>query len=218
MPLPKPDKKEVARICRSRGIGYDQENLFEPVSEAAINALSGGFIDQPKARSLLAWLDDNPAISAIYPNAQLALALKVALAPGGWTSEREHDLLRFIDCVYRDIGSLRDNLSELLEKPPALFTDLYSPLFDDPPSGINLLDRLCAFTGPCEFGSRRECYDAVLRNGGAPIQVLAATDYLFVAAKHIKGRILSSSMVDAICIRMIFGRLAIYAEAHFRPG
>lgn len=217
MPLPKPDKEEIARICRARKIGYDRENLFEPVSDAALLAISGGYIDQPRAKSLLQWIEDNPAISALYPNSQLEQALRSAVAPGEWSPDKEHDLLRFISHVYQSTSLLRDNLHDLLENPPALFGDLYSPLFDAPAEQVSFSERLCAFTGSFAYGSRRECYEAVRQLGGAPIKVMAATDYLFVSAEHIKGRVLSSSMIDGICIRMIFGALTIYPEKHFQP-
>lgn len=217
MPLPKPNKAEITRILHAREISHNQENLFEPVSAAAIAALEGGFINQEKANTLLAWLESNHRISALYPNAQLIKALKTALVPGVWSQDLEHDLLRFISAVYLNPESLQDNIYDLLLNPTSLFGDLYVELFDVPNTIPELHERLCAFTGPCEFGSRSKCYDAVTMSGGAPCTIATYTDYLFVSEQHISARVLSSSMADGVCVRMMFGNLLICSEHFFKP-
>lgn len=217
MPLPTPDKTEITRICRARRIGYDRENLLEPISDTVKAVLKDGFIDQDKAITLLDWLVSNHKIAALYPNAQLVKALRSAVEPGAWNQDSEHGLLRFISSFYMDSDLPHENISELLNDPPPLFGDLYAEIFDKPRAKLDLYERLCAFTGPCAFGSRKECYEAVTDAGGAPCNVLSYTDYLFVSEEHISTRTLSRSMIDGIRIRLIFGNLLICSDKYFDP-
>ncbi|MGF6093156.1 hypothetical protein [Pseudomonas sp. 18173] len=214
MALPKPDKKEISAICQARGITYP-ENIFEPVSEAALSALSEGFIDRSKALNLLSWLENNTDLAALFPNRQLLAALKKSTCSEEWRPEAEHDLVHFISAVYFNKSTLNENLYQLIQNPPQLFGDLYSALFDETTDFIPLTLKLAAFTGPFKFGSRKDCFEQIRRCGGAPTNILSSTDYLFVSEDHICNRVLSSSMVDAICVRLFFGKLKIYRESLF---
>jgi hypothetical protein len=214
MAFPKPDNQEISAICQARGIVYP-ENIFEPVSEAARTALSDGFIDRSKALNLLSWLEKQTDIALVFPNKQLLAGLKTVTFSKEWSPEIEHDLVHFISSIYFSKSTLDENLYQLIEKPPQLFGDLYSAIFDDTSDPIPLKLRLAAFTGPFKLGSRKDCFEQIRRCGGAPTNVLSTTDYLFVSQDHISNRVLSSSMVDAICVRMLFGKIKIYRESLF---
>lgn len=191
------------------------DTLFDLTVPVFAQAVEGGYIDQQRAIELVAWLDSNPLIAAIYPYTQLHRALSLALSLNGWTSEAENALLRLITCVCTELDA-GPNEDELLNLPQRLFGDMYEALFDIPTAPVDLNGWQVEVTGPCTKGSHREMTERAIQAGALPRKGTLRYGYLFVARAHIENRVLSSKILNAIFMRMKYGpAMRVMAEDHF---
>lgn len=102
-----------------------------------------------------------------------------------------------------------DFLKDFVNRNP----DLYLRIFNDMQERLQLEDRFFSFTGPFENQSRRGCFEQVRARGGVPCDVMPYCDYLFVSDKHVRDRVLLSSLLEAICHRRVGGKPLILKEA-----
>lgn len=217
MPLPKPDKELVRKILRERKASAWPDDIFTPIQDAALAAIGDGAITPERANSLAGVLEKNPHLASVFPNNVLLGALLTALEPGSWTDASEHDLLVFIFAFYSETQDIEDALRAMMDEPLPLFGDLYPAIFDTPDEAVSLAGKICDFTGAFACGTRRQCFEMVASSGGAASDGGLGTDYLFVAEKHVAGRVISGSIRDALRRRQNMGTPRIYAERHFQP-
>ncbi len=91
--------------------------------------------------------------------------------------------------------------------------------YDEPPIVV-FKDRIFAFTGGCEFGTRTRCEDAVRsRDGEVSSWVTHVVDYLVVGPRRSKlwsHRSYGSKIEAAVVERSIHRKPAIITEKHWR--
>lgn len=217
MPLPKPDKELLQKILRERQVSDQPDDIFTLIQDTALVAIGDGSLSAERANNIVWVLETNPQIAAVFPNSVLLNALLKALEPGGWAAETEHDLLVFIFLFYSGTQDIEDSLWAVMKEPLPLFGDLYPAIYDTPAEPITLTGKVCDFTGAFACGTRRKCFEMVAAAGGASSEGGPGTDYLFVATKHVEGRVVSGGMRMALGSRQMTGRPLIFTEQHF-PG
>lgn len=230
MPSAKPDWKEVDRIRRELGRWERSENLFKDIYFACRAVTEGGYITQKGAKNLLKYLRKNSYAADLFPNSVLRAMLEPACKWGGWSSEREGDLLGFI--MDFEVGERRDaeqtdanpdditppdyqfRLAELLQQDDELAQLVRSMLFDPPPPGPDFYQRFVGFTGKIEGFSRRQCFDVVRQHGGAPSVWPDYLDYFFAGDRDsvLHGGI-SNGLAMALYARHRNGWPEIYSGA-----
>lgn len=215
MPLPKPDQELLRKILMERQAPIYPGDIFTPIQDAALVAIGDGTLTQARARNIIWVLENHPQIAAVFPNNLLLDALLKAVEPGGWTPEVEHDLLVFIFLFYSGTQEIEDSLWVLKKEPLSLFGDLYPAIYDTPTEPINLAGKVCDFTGSFACGPRRKCFEIVAAAGGASSEGGPGTDYLFVAEKHVAGRVVSGAIKNALSLRQQTGLPKIIAERYF---
>lgn len=190
---------------------HDYSDYYRPLDELIVpvfeQAIEGGYIDQARAVTLAAWLDQQPQISALYPYRQLRQALSKATAECGWSDEVERGLLQFF-------AALPDAF-QLVQLPEELFGDMYAAIFDKPTAPLGMSGRYVEVTGPCAVGSHSAMYRIAELLGGKRNKALLRFGYLFVARSHVDARIVSSKIAAAVASRMKFGGVQILAEEFF---
>ena len=215
MPLPKPDKELLRKILKERQAPIYSGDIFTPIQDAALVAIGDGTLTRERAKNIIWVLETNPQISTVFPNNLLLSALLKAVEPGGWTVAVEHDLLVFIFLFYSGTQHIEESLWMLMKEPLPLFGDLYPAIYDTPTEPINLDGKVCDFTGSFACGPRRKCFEIVVAAGGASSEGGPGTDYLFVAGKHVEGRVVSGAIKYALSLRQQSGLPKIIAERYF---
>lgn len=214
MPSAKPDKSIIKAAVRER-YGWERpEDIFSPVKEAVLLAVSDGAITAARAaqleHTLLAYPDHK-----FFPYSTLKAALFRALQPGGWEPVVERDLLVFLSAVFAedDPGFA---YSRLIREDLPTIGPIYDQIFDEPPADFSLAGKLCDFTGSFEGMSRKQCFEHVLTQGGTPSDGGWYTDCFFVGDDHYEAQAVSNGLADAITGRATFGITRIYRERHFK--
>lgn len=100
MPSAKPDKNEIYQLRQKRGIFSPGENIFARIFFACVKAIDGGYIDQGRAKVLLAVIKAEPKASNVFPNTLLLRVLETAVVHGQWSTDVENTLLKLISGLY----------------------------------------------------------------------------------------------------------------------
>lgn len=190
------------------------DNLSELTDVIFQNAIEGGFINLTRCAELGAWFEVNPLIAALAPYPCLIGALKKCAHTGHWNNDTELAMLRFI-AVF---GPNRDSYyteNQLNQLPVELFGDVYLGIFDHPDTSIDLQGQTIEVTGPCLIGSHNVLYKAAEVFGGKRARGVMRSGYLFVAQSHIDSRIISSKIMEAVHMRLKYGKLKIVSEEYF---
>lgn len=214
MPSAKPDKSLIKAAVRER-YGWERpEDIFSPIKDAVLLAISDGAITAARAAQLEHTLLAHPDYK-FFPYSTLKAALFRALQPGGWEPVMERDLLVFLSAVFveDDPGFV---FPKLFKEDLPTIGPIYEQLFDVPPPDFSLAGKLCDFTGSFEGKSRKQCFEHVLAQGGTPSDGGWYTDCFFVADDHYQDRVFSNGLADAITCRAAFGITRIYREHHFK--
>ena len=184
---------------------HSLNELIDPVFEKTIDS---GHIDQQRAATLAAWLDQHPLITALYPYRQLRQALAIATTEGGWSDAVERGLLQFF-------AALPDAF-ELVQLPEELFGDMYAAIFDQPSEPLDLAGQCIEVTGPCGNGSHNAMIERAIAWGSFCSYGFPHGGYLFVARSHIESRAISNKISVFVAARMKYGSaVKILAEEHY---
>ena len=120
--------------------------------------------------------------------------------PDGWNSSDE--LQKFRDEI---VESVLDNAGP----------------FDNPQPNIEFAGRTFAFTGKFDFGTRKECQEAITKRGGtapAKVSINADLDYLVIGTQgspSYKRGSYGTKIEKAILARRKFGAPSIVSEDHW---
>jgi NAD-dependent DNA ligase len=198
---------DPATIPQLKVLRFFAINIGRPITKGLAWRIIGRLFSDPANKHLWAAYvyttgNEDPTSEDILPHDKAALA-EITI-PDDWRLKRGPGMpsakRKAVEELVRDV--LRDG----------------SP-FDDPPPDVSFKGTTFCFTGRFEFGSRRDCQEAVVARGGFfTNQVNSSTDVLVIGcdanptwAKGSYGRKIEEAMV----LRMQQDRPVIIPEAHW---
>lgn len=173
----------------------------------AKGVLADGVVNEDESIALMAWADDHPDVAMGWPGNVVYRRLRKIFSDGHASEDERLDLYELLtDLVGAPAG---------LKAGGTAATAL--PL--DPPSPIEVTDRVFVFTGRFAYGPRTACEEAVRRIGGWPERSLTRrTDYLVVGVFGSRDWVQTSfggKIEKAVNYRERFATPSIISEEHW---
>ena len=201
-PIDDPQDRRLLHIHGERIIQRDIDQLLG----VCVFALQDGHIDQDEAKAILDWMNNHTTCLDTWPASVLYDRLRTMLTDDHLDSEEQAELLDLVMQISRP------RTSEGVIAPSAL--PLNTPLPE-----VIIANRQFCFTGVFDYGSRNDCFEAIIQRGGIAAKgITKKLDYLIVgnvgseAWRHTS---FGNKIIKAVEYRDGGSRLAIISEDHW---
>lgn len=168
-------------------------------------ALLDGFVSQMEADGIYAWLNANVHCLDTWPASVLYERLHAMLGDGVLDEAEQSELLGL--------------LLNIAQPPTEDGATLSALPIDMPPPSISIAGHSFCFTGIFDFGSRTQCHEAVIANGGIAVDsITKKLHYLVIGtigSEFWKHSTFGTKIARAVDYRDHGAPLIIVSESHW---